>query len=203
MQLLVMRKKVSMERLVNESIGIIDLGNTDCEDDSGVEFVDYDYDVDSDEEENESDDSVIEIETVEEEEVSAGDPEEDSEDENDMQEAFMSCGGLDELSDDEEEEVQDYDPVDPDVEEQGRGTDDTDFLFEKLVASVNYRGESLEWLMKKIGYEVGHSLAPGVGKKLALHMMTELTQIPEEEHAFILMKWKIEQLAKQRKAWKK
>ena len=45
--------------------------------------------------------------------------------------------------------------------------------------------------------------SPGVGKKLALHMITELTQISEEEHEFILMKWKIEQLAKQRKAWKK
>ena len=115
----------------------------------------------------------------------------------------MASGGLADLSDKKEEEVQGYDPVDPDVEEQGRGTDDSDFLFEKLVASVNYRGESLEWLMKKIGVKYGKSLIPGVGEKIALHLMTKLTQIPEEKHALLLMKWKIEQLAKQRKAWKK
>ena len=115
----------------------------------------------------------------------------------------MACGGMDELEDDEEEEVQDYAPVEPDVEEQGRGTDDTDFLFERLVAAVNERELNLEWLMTNIGDEVAHSVAPGIGKEIALVMMTKLTQIPAEENAFIIMKWKIEQLAKQRKAWKK
>ena len=126
-----------------------------------------------------------------------------NEDEIDLQEAFMAGGGLDDLEDDGEEEIQVIDQVGPDVEEQGRGTDDTDFLFEKLVKAVNEGEKSLEWLMTNIGDEVGHSVAPGIGKKIALVMMTELTQIPEEEHAFILMKWKMEQLAKQRKAWKK
>ena len=213
--------------VVNDSIDIIDLGDTDCEDDSGDEFVDYDYDVDADDEEDDSEVSIIEVESDEEEEVSDGDNEEDSEDEvsiievetdeegevsaddteedfeDEMQEAFEASGGMVDVSDDEEEEVQDYAPVEPGVEEQGRGTDDTDFLFQRLVAAVNERELPLEWLMTSIGYEVGKSVTPGIGKEWALVMMTKLTQIPAEEHAFIIMKWKIEQLAKQRKAWKK
>ena len=189
--------------VVNDSIDTIDLEDTDFEDDSGDEFVDYDYDVVPDEEEDESEVSIIEVETDEEEEVSAGDNEEDSEDEIDLQEAFMAHGGLDDFEDIGEEEIQVVDQAGPDVEEQGRGTDDTDFLFERLVEAVNKGERSLEWLMTNIGDEVAHSVAPGIGKKIALVMMTELTQIPEEEHAFIIMKWKMEQLAKQRKAWKK
>ena len=115
----------------------------------------------------------------------------------------MDCGGLDDLEDDGEEDIQVLDQVGPDVEEQGRGTDDTDFLFEKLVKAVNEGEKSLEWLMTNIGLGVINSEEPGIGKKIALHLVTKLTQIPDEEHAFILMKWKMEQLAKQRKAWKK
>ena len=83
-------------------------------------------------------------------------------------------------------------PVDPQVEEQGRGTDDSDFRFEKLVASINERGESLEWAMERIGVKYGKTLTPGVGEAICLKVMNELTQIPDAEHALLLMKWKIE-----------
>ena len=171
--------------------------------------------------EDESEVNIIEEEAAEEEEVSAGDNPEDLEDEIELQEAFMASGGFDDLEDDEEEEVQVIGEVGPDVEEgpdveggpdveegpdieeQGRGTDDTDFLFEKLVKAVNDGGKSLEWLMANIGVGVMRSEEPGIGKKIALHLVTKLVQIPDEEHAYILLKWKMEQLAKQRKAWKK
>jgi hypothetical protein len=153
--------------------------------------------------EDESEVSIIEEETAEEEEVSAGDNTEDSEDEIDLQEAFMACGGLDDLEDDGEEEIQVLDQVGPDVEEQGRGTDDTDFLFEKLVKAVNDGEKDLDWLMSNIALNVMRSEEPGIGKKIALYLVTKLVQIPDEEHAYILMKWKMEQIAKQRKAWKK
>ena len=233
---------VNEEESIHAEVVNEGLGNTDCENDSGDEFVDFDYDADSDDEGNESDDSVIEIESDEEEEVSDGDNEEDSEDDvsiievesdeegevssgepedeevsvgepevdsededNDMQEAFKASGGMVDVSDDseDEEEGQEFYPVDPQVEEQGRGTDDSDFRFEKLVASVNERGESLEWAMQRIGVKYGKTLTPGVGEAICLKVMNELTQIPDAEHALLLMKWKIEQLAKQRKAWKK
>jgi hypothetical protein len=124
----------------------------------------------------------------------------------------MASGGFDDLEDDEEEEVQVIGEVGPDVEEgpeveegpdieeQGRGTDDTDFLFEKLVKAVNDGEKDLDWLMSNIALGVMRSEEPGIGKKIALHLVTKLVQIPDEEHAYILMKWKMEQLVKQRKA---
>ena len=217
---------VNEEGSIHAEVVNEDLGNDDCEDDSGDEFVDFDYEADSDDEGNESDDSVIEVEVVEDGGVSSGEPEEndstgepewedvfteepeeeDSEDEeNDMQEAFKASGALDDLSDDsedEEEEGQEFYPVNLDVEEQGRGTDDSDFRFEELVASVKERGKGLAWAMKKMGAKYGRTLTPGVGEAIALKVMENLTQIPDAEHALLLMRWKIKQLAKQRKAWK-
>ena len=53
-----------------------------------------------------------------------------------------------------------------------------------------------------MGIAYGKTLDPGVGGAIALKAMEHLTQIPDAEHAMLLMRWKIKQLAKQREAWK-
>ena len=222
--------------LVNE-----DLVTGDCDDDSEEEFFDYDYDADVDDEENDADNSIIEVEVIEDVEVSSAEPVVRNSEEDNLQDAFVDSGHMDDLSDDSESElvedvtdesedelVEDVTdesegeveeeqevlpaapvveepvrgPVEVVIEEQGRGTDDTDFRFAKLVASVNERGQGLDWAMEQMGIGYGKTLVPGVGGAIALKFMENLTQIPDAEHAMLLMRWKIKQLAKQRKAWK-
>ena len=212
--------------LVNE-----DLVTEDCDDDSEEEFVDYDYDADVDDEENDADNSIIEVEVIEDVEVSSAEPVVGNfeEEEDNLQNAFVESGHLDDLSDDSESELvadvtdesedelveeQEVLPAAPvvvepvrvpgevDIEEQGRGTDDTDFRFAKLVASFKERGQGLDWGTEWMGIAYGKTLDPGVGGAIALKAMEHLTQIPDAEHAMLLMRWKIKQLAKQREAWK-
>ena len=151
--------------------------------------------------------------------MSSGEPEVvNSEDEEDnLQETFIASGSMEDLSDDSEDEVEEDQevlpaapvveepvrgPVEVGIEDQGRGTDDTDFRFAKLVASVKERGQGLDWAMEQMGVGYGKTLTPGVGGAIALQFMENLIQIPDAEHAMLLMRWKIKQLAKQRKAWK-